>query len=205
MTTRALSSPLKFACRETPLSSGPCPWSIQTRNGEEEKWTSVATKSEWHNCHVFVSSWSGFKETTTKKKSSNVSCTFFLCSFCRSLNCSILFTSSFSIAPSEICRCPTFSISEIKRKGSLQRSNALWSFLNVRSNGFAHVISFRQTTLSGSWNKQNTYTTACWNNSAVLNARSVSHLQIHTRFHTSLQFFGRWRSALCHISPLLPP
>lgn len=42
----------------------------------------------------------------------NASCTFFLCSFCRSLNCSILFTSSFSCPASTIWRFPMFSISE---------------------------------------------------------------------------------------------
>lgn len=47
-----------------------------------------------------------------KEEKLNVSCTFFLCSFCRSLNCSILFTSSFSSPASAIWRCPTFSISE---------------------------------------------------------------------------------------------
>lgn len=37
--------------------------------------------------------------------------TFFLCSFCRSLNCSILFTSSFRSPESWMWRFPTFSIS----------------------------------------------------------------------------------------------
>lgn len=40
-----------------------------------------------------------------------VRCTFFLCSFWRSLNCSILFTSSFSNPESCMCKFPTFSIS----------------------------------------------------------------------------------------------
>lgn len=42
--------------------------------------------------------------------------TFFLCSFWRSLNCSILFTSSFSNPESWMWKFPTFSISNKKKK-----------------------------------------------------------------------------------------
>lgn len=55
-----------------------------------------------------------------KEDKLNVSCTFFLCSFCRSLNCSILFTSSFSCPASAIWRFPTFSISEKRQSPELK-------------------------------------------------------------------------------------
>lgn len=47
-------------------------------------------------------------------KQHKLSCTFFLCPFCRSLNVSIFFTSSFNISESWMWKLPMFSISAAK-------------------------------------------------------------------------------------------
>lgn len=51
--------------------------------------------------------------------------TFFLCSFWRSLNCSILFTSSFSNPASWMCKFPTFSISN--KDEDKKRKSTKWA------------------------------------------------------------------------------
>ena len=54
--------------------------------------------------------------------------TFFLCSFCRSLNCSILFISSFRWPESRMCKFPIFSISEkLAKQTSLKKSSEVKS------------------------------------------------------------------------------
>lgn len=90
-----------------------------------------------------------------------VMCTFFLCSFCRSLNCSILLTSSFSNPESWMCKFPTFSISEKCRNTQLKAQLRHFYKVNKKDNAgntsCAYVFSFHQKTfLKSCENKMNT-------------------------------------------------
>lgn len=86
--------------------------------------------------------------------------TFFLCSFCRSLNCSILFTSSFRNPASWMCKFPTFSISGKHQSTQPKTDGDVYEVHkrnNARNISWAYVISFHQEMFSKCCeNKMNT-------------------------------------------------
>lgn len=154
-----------------------------------------------------------------------VMCAFFLCSFCRSLNCSILFTSSFSNPESWMCKCPTFSISEKHQNTQLEvqlRHDA--SEKSRAGNKIrAYALSFHQKMISascedktatGQINELKSFLSVWFCRVNVLTCKVASvpkcvraHTHTHspTRSHIHPQPCGQLWPVPCHTSPLLMP
>lgn len=105
------SLPLLFSCRRRLLSSGLYPWWPRTEKKSPPSLISHSQRSTTLDVLCMQIRWRERERGTEL-----VICTFFLCSFCRSLNSSILLSSSFRSPESWMCRFPTFSISGLENK-----------------------------------------------------------------------------------------